>query len=628
MKKQRGKLLLIFALLLSLAVVMTNCGGGGGGGSSSDSGGGGTTDQTAPESQQAASGGGQSTSVASGSTETFTNLSNVGLSSVGGTAMPQFRSPKSIQKDAGLGITSRLAARFAKSKAVQAAVSGVRKAAAQKAQQTFNGSGTCTDGGSYSYTGTYDDVTQDYNLTFTFSNCREDTEQYDGEYTLVGTSLSFSITLGNSTTPFTIYEYDTAGTLVYSTTANITMSISSTGSSTQTGGSFTMTVDGDMTAHDYVSGEDYSMTFSSFTVNVSWSVDANGVETMTVTVNGGVNESWTSGGTTYTLAISYTDFSIQNVDYSANAGTDYDDTSINGTVAINFTPDAYCFEGTFTIATVTPIRWDNSVGHTVAGQITINTTVVITWNSDGTVTVTENGTTVYTGSIAGLYSTCDFAALDGDSETASGGTSGSASGTTMTITSQSTAINGGTLSCYTDLHVNYYSTTAPTSTTTGTWYIDWHQMDTSNPDINGDGVNDFEQYLDITGDGIADVGLDINGADTDDTLGGLEHFYATVLPDGYYVVSMNNFSCYDDIAGVVTASNSVSIQIGSTTFGPFQCDYTSADYEAADPGAWCAVADIVVSGGSATVQSHDPNLELWHDGAFGMYAPAAAKKLR
>jgi hypothetical protein len=47
-----------------------------------------------------------------------------------------------------------------------------------------------------------------------------------------------------------------------------------------------------------------------------------------------------------------------------------------------------------------------------------------------------------------------------------------------------------------------------------------------------------------------------------------------------------------------------------------------------NPAAWFAVADMVVdAAGRVTVQAHDPALQLWHDGAFGMLAPKSAKGL-
>jgi hypothetical protein len=67
-------------------------------------------------------------------------------------------------------------------------------------------------------------------------------------------------------------------------------------------------------------------------------------------------------------------------------------------------------------------------------------------------------------------------------------------------------------------------------------------------------------------------------------------------------------------------------------FGPFKNTFAAAnsiaDGDGVNPAAWFAVADMVVdAAGRVTVQAHDPALQLWHDGAFGMFAPKGAKGL-
>ncbi|GBE00166.1 hypothetical protein BMS3Abin07_02213 [bacterium BMS3Abin07] len=602
--KKGGKLLLIALLFLSIAVVMTNCGGGGGGGTTSGSGGG--TTITSAQGQQAASASGQSAALANGSGETFMSLSGIGLSSVGGSPVPGLKFSKGIKKDAGLAITSELAGKFARSQAVQSAVSAVRKAVSEKATSSMNGTGTCTDGGDYSFTGTSDSVTGDFDLTFTFNNCRDGSGQYDGNYHLTGTSTGSSTNITMALSGLTIYEYDSSNTLVYSMTANITLGLSMTGSGSSI--SATLTAGGDITATDHLSGNTYTLTYTNFAATISFSSDSTaGTETFTATVNGVVNESWTASGTSYSVKVTFTNFNLQGVNY----GT-YDVTTLSGTVAIDFTPDAYCFEGTFTFVTNIPIRYEDSVGHNVAGQVTVNGNTVITWNAAGKVTVTVDGTQVYNGDEAGLYDTCGFVTMDPDSHTSSGGSGGTVSGASMTIT---LTWNGGDTSDM-DLHVNYYNTTTPTATTPGTGYVDWHGM----VDVGCPSTFSYA-CADLDGDSVADMGLDF-----DDMFGyGPEHIYATSLPAGYYVVSVNSFDFHFD----PNASISVSIQIGSTTFGPYTHTFSVDDTESHVPGAWFAVADIVVdASGNATVQPHDSSLELWHDGAFGIAVPAAAKKLR
>lgn len=587
---KKNNFLLIALLLLSLAVVFAGCSSGGssdstpvdtGGG---DTGGGtGTAITTNDEGQQAASAGAQSGALANGSADTFGNLSNLGLSSTG-SAVPVFKSSKSVSQSKGVQITSRLAGKFAGSNTVRTAAASVRHAVAMNAIQTIpSTTSQCTDGGSVTFSGSMDDVSGDYTLTFQFANCREDSEQYDGSYTLSGTATSSTITL----TGFTIFEYDYLGNLIYSTTADVTMAVSVSGGALN--GSFVSTINGTLTAYDYFMGETYTITYANFAETVTFTTGAS--ETWTYTINGSVNEAW--GGNA--VAVTYTNLNLTVV-FAAS----YDDMSLSGSISINFTPDD-CFEGTYVYVTNTPLRWDYNLGHYIAGQLVINGTTTITYNADGTVTVTVTGNTPQTyNSLSELYVLCDFATLDDEGGTTSGGSTGTTTGSAMTIT-----LTWGNVTDM-DLHMNYYSTTAPTGTTAGTSYVDWHNHPV---DLNGDGSTDADLDYDYTVEGY-----------------GPEHITTTSLPTGYYVISVNSFDLYSETSATVN----VTIQIGSTTYGPYTNIFGTSDYEGQSAGAWFPVADIVVDGsGSVLVQGHDGALQPWHDGAFGM-APAVrpAKAIR
>lgn len=90
---------------------------------------------------------------------------------------------------------------------------------------------------------------------------------------------------------------------------------------------------------------------------------------------------------------------------------------------------------------------------------------------------------------------------------------------------------------------------------------------------------------------------------------GPEHITATVLPPGYYVVSVNSFDLDRDPRAVI----SVTIQIGDRVFGPYTHTFTTYDGEGCNPNAWFAVADIVVhQNGTVEVRPHNPSLPLWH----------------
>jgi hypothetical protein len=171
----------------------------------------------------------------------------------------------------------------------------------------------------------------------------------------------------------------------------------------------------------------------------------------------------------------------------------------------------------------------------------------------------------------------------------------------MTVTGLSSAPTSSDLGCYTDVHVNYYAV-PPTPMT---WYIDYH---VSGGCTNPPGIP-FQQALNITSpDTTCDVGLDINGADHDITSGGVEHYTASAMPAGYYVVSINNYDC-----DPTKISNMASIIIGDYLFGPYNCTYTASDTDGPTPGAWCRLADIRMNvDGSANVLAPDATINPWH----------------
>jgi hypothetical protein len=269
------------------------------------------------------------------------------------------------------------------------------------------------------------------------------------------------------------------------------------------------------------------------------------------------------------------------------------------------------------------IRFDNNTGHTVAGVVTINGVTTVTFNTDGSITVATAGTSQTYNGEYDLEQVCPMATLD-EAEPVSSGSGGttSAANASMTITLTWDGPAGVSNSDM-DLHMNYYATQAPTATTQGTWYIDYHSS-LGNGCTNPVGVDLGFNNVDVDSDGICDIGLDF-----DNTSGyGPEHITATKLPAGYYVISVNDFGSSD-----ATVPVNVSVQIGSSVFGPFTHTFATADViadsDGASAGAWFGVADMVVdSAGNVTVKAHDTALELWHGGAFGMlFSPKRAKGL-
>jgi hypothetical protein len=333
-------------------------------------------------------------------------------------------------------------------------------------------------------------------------------------------------------------------------------------------------------------------------------------DTTSITTNGTFSETWTENGVENSMTAVFDNFSVVTV-----LTSDYSEDTINGTFSIDFTPDE-CSEGTFTIETEIAKKYDFLLGYTTQGKLVINGNTTVEYGSDGSITITVGGESTTYESEYALAQLCDFQTLDEETPPPAGETTDGegVAGDSMTITSSS---SGSNLECYTDLHVNYYSTTTPDAISELTWYIDFHQSDFC---TSPEGIT-FEQALSIDADTVCDVGLDINGADVDSMSGGLEHFTATTLPTGYYVVSMNNYSCATDV------TNDVTIQIGDSLFGPYNCTYTTFDYDqGTNPGGWCAVADLKVDSNGVQVLAHDTNLNLWHPEEI-YYSPALSPNL-
>ncbi len=611
------KLLFTFAI----AVLITACGGGGGGGTAaststttttSTSTGTGTSTGTASSTAvQSSSAGTSAVTASTGTTTTFQNISKISVTG-SGVGAPKFKSISVPSGDAGLDKAALLTGRMGDSPLMKAAVEKAYMAAKTGAKATASAS--CSDGGTFAGT-----ASSSTNFAVTFTNCKEGGNMYDGKVTMVlGTVSASSVPItmtfaGNtSTTKFTITSF--SGTYdVAVLKMEMNMTLTNTLSTSGTTVTYAMVADGTMNLTDYSTTNTYTITFTSFGNSVAISGS-----TITTTISGKFEEAWTEAGVSSSVAMTYTSFTVTITD----DGT-YTQLSPNGTVSITYTPSTKCSVTSVTVATVTPIKYVNATGGTIAGKITLNTTTSVTFNSDGTVTVSDgSGTTAYASSYD-MGKECPFSVPNPDMaappvSTSTGTTTSTSTGitaTTMTVTSLSKAGAGGSLACYTDLHVNFYNVVAPTSSSVGTWYVDYHVSGCTNPS-----TFTFEQAQDIDADGICDVGLDINGGSHDDTSGGLEHFSALKLPTGYYVISMNNWSCAAD------TTNDVTIQLGSNVYGPYAASYTTSSADGTTAGAWFRVRDVRVNADKTVdVLSPDTNLNPWHSGVFG-FAPKYAGK--
>lgn len=635
--KNRNVTRFLAVAVSSLALAVSGCGGGGGGGGtttdSGGGGGGGTT--TISTKSQAQSAGASSTQGASVSANVGQTLSNV-AAPVGKTGAPKYYSPI-VGNDTKFNAMHAAQVRAMRLPANRmAAVLKKAKEAHKAGTIAIPSSSTpCTDGGSTDISGTVDTATFAYTMTMTFTKCRENEEQLDGTITASGafsttTADSFDMTIGNGdgaigSGDFVVQEFKDNYTYLF---AKYTADMKVLGSVTAgtTSSSFIMTANGLESYTDFINT--YKMTFT----NLKFTSTKNAAATSgTDVVDGAFKEEWTDAGVSKSASFTFTSFTVAWTKGTTTVAPIYNyyEYSVDGTMATAYTGFCADGNGTLIIKTVTPIRKNLTTDKTVAGKMTINTTTEIVFNADGTVTVTINGVAQPNVTLGEVESACKIQDFDQNTTSTTTTGTGTTTGSTMTITSKSTGIS---LNCFTDIHVNYYNTITPVAATAGTWYVDWH---TQLIGLNASGHNDstktcttpantvFEEALDITGDGVCDVGLDINGAQMDSTSNGTEHFTALTLPVGYYVVSVNNWSCATDVTSDVT------IQIGSSLYTGYKGTYSAAEADGlgATTGAWYRVADIVVnSSGTINVNAPDTTLNPSHKAYPGFNLSSPAQK--
>lgn len=455
----------------------------------------------------------------------------------------------------------------------------------------------CADYGTYKYTGTYDSANDSYALTLTFSLCRESGLQYDGSYTLAGTTNSITVTLGSSSSEFRIFTFNDDYTTLINNMKVPGLTYTMAKSGMVADEAYTINSNGSISAFDYFLLGQHNLSYKNFKTEYTKITSGTGNQTIAITANGFFSESWTSTA----LFISYSNLKVDIVkQYSAAIPGFYaDDTTISGTVALDYRPNA-TVEGSISVVTDTAIRKDYAAGDRTQGKLTINGTTV-TYNGNGSIDVKagSDATSNYLTNRK-LMKLSNFFAMEREVPPIVG-KYGSASGSTMTITALSV---GSDLNCYTDVHVNYYSTTSPQGSDTLSWNVDWHTGQSCTPPS---GIP-FEESKDTDGDGYCDSGLDINGADKDLTSGGVEHYTSTKLPSGYYVIAINNYSCN------TSTTNMASVLIGDDyLFSTYNCTYSASDGEAQALGAWCRLADVKVNA-DGTVDVLSPNLLLnpWH----------------
>ncbi len=396
---------LIAVLVLGVTIFLGAChSSGGGGGTPTGGGGGNTTIQDNTQGTQAASSSSQGINMALGTTQAFGNLTNIGLVSVVGIQAPQPSTFGNSEQSPAMNSLVKATGKFALAQSARTAASGIMGTRSQKF--TFSGGGSCPDGGSY-----VQGASSDGGVTaIFFSGCRENGIQADGEYDILtlaptSTGYSMSVTLGSSLTPtaFTLQDFGPGySNLISRTTMTglpISVAVTVSGSLVT---SLTMTTTGGVSIYDNTTDQNYSVTLTNLSDAYALSTSGTGTTT-TYTTNGTFAESWGS----YSITATFTDFQL-----AITPGTASEDMSVSGTFSIAFTP-AFCQNGTFTFVTDTPIVFDDSMGHTTSGELTVNGATTITYNDDGSITVTTGGQSQKYNNAFDLTQVCPMAAFGG-----------------------------------------------------------------------------------------------------------------------------------------------------------------------------------------------------------------------
>jgi hypothetical protein len=254
-------------------------------------------------------------------------------------------------------------------------ISTIKKVSQINSQTTFN----CPDGGTYNYSG----GENFYNVIINYNKCKMNDTQLDGSLQISGTESDFVMQIGTSSSPFSlILTENNYTTSISKAELQLTYNVNNFKFDLNTNnisGSFTL--DGSVKEYDY---EDQSSSILTFTkLNEIFAFQVRDNLQAQITTNGKVELSLINSSNVQ-KGVSYT---YNNFKTGLIVDPNYDQYSIDGVVVIDYTPD-FCYDGTFNFKTITPIKYDNNLDHTVAGKIIVNDLTSIIYNSDGSITVT------------------------------------------------------------------------------------------------------------------------------------------------------------------------------------------------------------------------------------------------
>jgi hypothetical protein len=464
---------------------------------------------------------------------------------------------------------------------------------------TSSGTGTCADFGTYAYDTTYNSTSGNYSVSYTFNLCRQNGLQYDGSYSASGNAARFTGRLAG----LKIMNFQNDYKTLIGSLSGSSLSYIMAGSGIASNATYTITANGGMQAFDYYALGQHNMNFNGLVTNYAVSVDATtNTQTASFTTNG--KYSVTRSGKT--AALTYTDFKLN---IQKQTAANIEDLGMAGRVAVNYTPDTF-FEGIFDITTSSSIRTTllPFPPKTSQGTFMINNAAIAQFENSDRVGISVAGDAPLTfAKEFMLMKQADFYGMEQQLPIVSGAT-GTASGSIMSISALST---GPDLNCYTDVHVKYYSAAnLPTPQLVVPdnylWIVHWDSnLNTCTPTS----AISYQEATSSTGVATdpCDVGLDINGSAQDVTSGGVEHFLAAALPAGYYVLSIDNYSC------PTTVANAATLLVGDYLFGTYTCTYGSSDTDRSNAAAWCRLADVRVNtDGTIDVLAPDQTLTPWH----------------
>lgn len=137
----------------------------------------------------------------------------------------------------------------------------------------------------------------------------------------------------------------------------------------------------------------------------SLSSSSGGSITSSITANGTWAYSYyLNGSLIYSVSTTFNDLNYKLTDVLNS----YSLLTVNGQFSVDLLPENTCFEGTFIVVTEIPLKYDYSLMRTIEGKLRFNDSTIVTFNYDGTITVTVNGHSITYQDEYELYNTCSL----------------------------------------------------------------------------------------------------------------------------------------------------------------------------------------------------------------------------